>query len=149
MALVARVVRYCGSVDLAVARDFLKTNHRSVLVTFRRDGSLQTSPVGAVVDGEGFVVISSRETAYKTRNLRRDPRATLCVMNDGYYGRWIRVDGRAEIMSLPEAMEPLVDYYRRAAGEHPDWDDYREAMKREQRCLIRIRIERAGPDRSG
>ena len=135
--------------DLDEARDFLKQNHRSVLVTFRQDGGLQTSPVGAVVDGEGYAVISSRETAYKTRNLRRDPRATLCVMNDGFYGRWIQVDGRAEILSLPEAMEPLVDYYRRAAGEHPDWDDYREAMQKQQRCLIRIRIERAGPDRAG
>jgi PPOX class probable F420-dependent enzyme len=127
----------------------LRTNHRAVLVTFRRDGSLQTSPVGAVTDAEGYVVISSRETAYKVHNLRRDPRATLCVMNDGFYGRWVQVDGRAEIMSLPEAMEPLVDYYRRAAGEHPDWDDYRDAMNREQRCLIRIQIERAGPDRAG
>ena len=105
--------------------------------------------MGAVTDAEGYVVISSRETAYKVHNLRRDPRATLCVMNDGFYGRWVQVDGRAEIMSLPEAMEPLVDYYRRAAGEHPDWDDYRDAMNREQRCLIRIQIERAGPDRAG
>jgi PPOX class probable F420-dependent enzyme len=102
-----------------------------------------------VTDGDGYVVISSRETAYKTRNLRRDPRATLCVMNDRFYGRWIQVDGRAEIVSLPEAMEPLVDYYRRAAGEHPDWDDYRDAMRKEQRCLIRIQIEGAGPDRAG
>ena len=135
--------------DLDAARDFLKENHRAILVTFRRDGGLQTSPVGAVTDGDGYVVVSSRETAYKVRNLRRDPRATLCVMNDRFYGQWIQVDGRAEIMSLPEAMEPLVDYYRRAAGEHPDWDDYRDAMRKEQRCLIRIQIERAGPDRSG
>jgi PPOX class probable F420-dependent enzyme len=135
--------------DLDAALDFLKENHRAILVTFRRDGGLQTSPVGAVTDAEGYAVISSRETAYKVHNLRRDPRATLCVMNDGFYGRWIQVDGRAEIMSLPEAMEPLVDYYRRAAGEHPDWDDYRAAMHKEQRCLIRIQIERAGPDRAG
>jgi PPOX class probable F420-dependent enzyme len=135
--------------DLDAARDFLKHNHRAVLVTFRRDGSLQTSPVGAVVDAEGYAVISSRETAHKTRNLRRDPRATLCVLNDDFHGQWIQVEGRAEIMSLPEAMEPLVDYYRRAAGEHPDWDDYRAAMRKEQRCLIRIQIGRAGPDRAG
>jgi PPOX class probable F420-dependent enzyme len=149
MAALPGVLRYCGPMDLDTARDFLKQNHRAILVTFKGDGSLQTSPVGAVVDGDGYAVISSRETAYKTRNLRRDPRATLCVMNDGFYGRWIQVEGRAEIMSLPEAMEPLVDYYRRAAGEHPDWDDYRAAMHKEQRCLIRIQIERAGPDRAG
>ena len=135
--------------DLDAARDFLTKNHRAVLITFRHDGGLQTSPVGAVTDAEGHAVVSSRETAYKVRNLRRDPRATLCVINDRFYGQWIQVDGRAEILSLPEAMEPLVDYYRRAAGEHPDWDDYRDAMRKEQRCLIRIQIERAGPDRSG
>ncbi len=132
-----------------MARDFLKQNHRAVLVTYKRDGSVQTTPVSAAVDGDGYAIISSRETAYKTRNLRRDPRATLCVMNDGFYGRWIQVVGRAEIVSLPEAMEPLVDYYRRAGGEHPDWDDYRAAMQKQQRCLIRIQIERAGPDRAG
>ncbi|MGH2817453.1 MAG: PPOX class F420-dependent oxidoreductase [Actinomycetota bacterium] len=135
--------------DPDMARDFLKQNHRAVLVTYKRDGSVQTTPVSAAVDGDGYAIISSRETAYKTRNLRRDPRATLCVMNDGFYGRWIQVVGRAEIVSLPEAMEPLVDYYRRAGGEHPDWDDYRAAMQKQQRCLIRIQIERAGPDRAG
>lgn len=153
----ARVVRRAlrwsfdtvGAMDLDAARDFLKENHRAILVTFRRDGGLQTSPVGAVTDAEGYVVVSSREMAYKVRNLRRDPRATLCVLSDAFHGRWIQVDGGAEIMSLPDAMEPLVDYYRRAAGEHPDWEDYRAAMHKEQRCLIRIRIERAGPDRAG
>jgi PPOX class probable F420-dependent enzyme len=138
-----------GTMDLDTARDFLKENHRAILVTFRRDGGLQTSPVGAVTDAEGYVVVSSRETAYKVRNLRRDSRATLCVLGDSFHDRWIQVEGRAEIMSLPEAMDPLVDYYRRAAGEHPDWDDYRSAMQKEQRCLIRIRMERAGPDRAG
>jgi PPOX class probable F420-dependent enzyme len=132
------------------AREFLKQNHRAVLVTFKRDGNVQTSPITAVTDGEGRIVISSRETAYKTRNLRRDPRATLCALNDGFYGRWVQVDGRAEIVSLPEAMEPLVDYYRRASGkEHPDWDEYRAAMEEQRRCLIRIEIEKAGPNRWG
>jgi PPOX class probable F420-dependent enzyme len=135
--------------DPDMARDFLKQNHRAVLVTYKRDGRVQTTPVSAAVDGDGYAIISSRETAYKTRNLRRDPRATLCVMNDGFYGRWIQIVGRAEIVSLPEAMEPLVDYYRRAGGEHPDWDDYRAAMQKQQRCLIRIQIDRAGPDRAG
>jgi PPOX class probable F420-dependent enzyme len=96
-----------------------------------------------------MVVVSSRETAIKVKNLRRDPRASLCVLNDDWYGQWVLVDGRAAIVSLPEAMEGLVEYYRRVAGEHPDWDDYRAAMEREKRVLLRISIDRAGPNQSG
>jgi PPOX class probable F420-dependent enzyme len=96
-----------------------------------------------------MVVVSSRETAIKVKNLRRDPRASLCVLNDEWYGQWVLVDGRAAIVSLPEAMEGLVEYYRRVAGEHPDWDDYRAAMEREKRVLLRISIDRAGPNKSG
>jgi PPOX class probable F420-dependent enzyme len=135
--------------DADEARAFLRDNHQAVLATFRSDGRPQLSPVGAVVDDEGRVVISSRETAMKTRNLRRDPRAALCVMSDGFYGDWAQVEGDAEIVSLPEAMEGLVDYYRRAAGEHPDWEDYRAAMARERRVLIRFAIDRAGPTVAG
>jgi PPOX class probable F420-dependent enzyme len=107
------------------------------------------SPVTVGVDGRGRLEISSRETAVKTRNIRRDPRVWLCLINDGWYGEWMSVDGRADVLTLPEAMEPLVEYYRRAAGEHPDWDDYRAAMERERRVLLRVTIERAGPDVSG
>jgi PPOX class probable F420-dependent enzyme len=85
----------------------------------------------------------------KTRNIRRDPRVSLCVLNEGFYGEWVVLDGAAEVVSLPEAMEPLVDYYRRLSGEHPDWDDYRAAMVREQRVILKVTIERAGPDVSG
>ena len=95
------------------------------------------------------MLISTRETAIKAKNLARDPRATLCVLNDGFFGEWIVIDGTAEIVHLPEAMDVLVDYYRRVAGEHPDWDSYREAMQRDQRVILRITITRAGPDRSG
>lgn len=94
-------------------------------------------------------MISTREPAYKVRNLRRDPRASLCVIPDGFFGGFVQIDGRASIVSLPEAMDLLVDYYRRVAGEHQDWDDYRAAMARDRRCVIRIELERAGPDRSG
>jgi PPOX class probable F420-dependent enzyme len=94
-------------------------------------------------------VVSSRETAVKTKNLRRDGHASLCVMNDGFYGPWVQVDGTAEVVSLPEAMDGLVEYYRQVAGEHPDWDDYRAAMQREKRVLLRITPERAGPNVSG
>jgi PPOX class probable F420-dependent enzyme len=131
------------------ARDFLKTNHRAVLTTYRQDGGLQMSPVLVGVDKDGWVIISTRETAYKTHNMRRNPRVSLCVFGDGFFGDWLQIDGTAGIISLPEAMEPLVAYYRAVAGEHPDWEDYRAAMVRERRVLARIKIERAGPDRRG
>lgn len=101
------------------------------------------------MDDRGRVVISSRETAYKIRNLRRDPRATLCAFTDGFFGTWVTVSGRAEIVALPDAMEGLVALYRQIAGEHPDWDDYRAAMERERRAIIAIDVETAGPDVRG
>lgn len=134
--------------DIEQARDFIRSNHSAVLCTFRSDGRPQMTPVGATVDGEGRVVISSRETAYKVKNLRRDPRVSVLVTKAGSWD-WIQVDGRAETLSLPDAMEPLVDYYRSISGEHPDWDDYRSAMERERRLLVQVTIERAGPNRFG
>ena len=95
------------------------------------------------------MLVSTRETAIKTKNLARDSRASLCVMNDKFYGEWVQVEGTAEIVHLPDAMELLVDYYRRVSGEHPDWEDYRQAMVRDQRVIVAITLTRAGPDRSG
>jgi PPOX class probable F420-dependent enzyme len=135
--------------DLDEARAILRRQHHAVLATFRRNGTPQLSPVTVGLDDAGRPEISSRQTAYKVRNLRRDPRAYLCVFPDAFYGRWVQVDGRITVIDLPEAMEPLVDYYRRAAGEHPDWDDYRAGMVRERRVLLRMKIDRAGPDRAG
>jgi PPOX class probable F420-dependent enzyme len=137
--------------DLDEARSILEHQHHAVLATRKRDGSTQLSPVTVALDDAGRAIVSSRQTAYKVKNLRRDPTASLCVFPDTFYGgRWVQVDGVATIVDLPEAMEPLVDYYRRASGgEHPDWADYRAAMERDQRVLIRIEITRAGPDRSG
>lgn len=131
------------------ARGFLAGNHWAVLVTRRPSGGLQTSPVTVGVDGDGMATISSRETAYKVRNLRRDPSAVLCVFTDRFFGAWVQVEGTARIVSLPEAMEPLVDYYRRISGEHPDWDDYRRAMQEQRRVLIRVPFEKVGPSRFG
>jgi PPOX class probable F420-dependent enzyme len=135
--------------DLDVARAFLRDHSRSVLATRRGDGSPQLSPVAHAIDDEGRVVISSREGAYKVRNLRRDGRASLCVISDTWYGEWVQIDATATIVSLPDALEPLVDYYRRLRGDHPDWDEYRAAMVSEHRCVILLAIERAGPDRRG
>jgi len=131
------------------ARDFLREHHHGVLATFRRDGRPQMSPVLAAVDPHGRVIISSRETAIKVKNLRRDPRASLCATTDAFFGTWCQVDGHAEIVSLPDAMDLLVEYYRRTVGEHPDWDEYRQAMDRDRRVVIRFDVERAGPTVSG
>ena len=131
------------------AAEFLRGHHRGVLATTRSDGRPQLSPVAVGVDDDGRVLISTRETAVKTKNLARDPRATLCVMSDAFFGEWIQVDGTAEIIRLPDALDLLVDYYRRVSGEHPDWEDYRAAMQRDRRVIVRVTIARAGPDVSG
>ncbi|HZS20721.1 MAG TPA: PPOX class F420-dependent oxidoreductase [Pseudonocardiaceae bacterium] len=135
--------------DLDEARAVIAEQHHAVLATLRKDGTPQMSPVVATVDDHGRVVVSSQETAFKVRNLRRDPRAWLCVLPDEFYGRWIQVGGSVRIVNLPAAMDGLVDYYRRISGEHPDWDDYRAAMQRERRVLLQIELASAGPDRQG
>ena len=127
------------------AREFVARNHRAVLITRRVAGGVQTSPVLVGIDDAGKLVISTREGAYKTRNLRRDPTAVLCVFSDDFFSRWMQIEGTAQIVSLPEAMAGLVDYYRGISGEHPDWDDYRRAMQDQQRVLVRISIDAVGP----
>ena len=131
------------------ALEFMAAEHNAVLATLKADGTPQLSPVTVGVDDDGHAVISTRQTAYKVRNVRRDPHVWLCVLPDGFYGKWVQIEGTAEVVELPEAMEPLVDYYRRISGEHPDWDDYRAAMERERRVVLRITIVKAGPDVSG
>lgn len=135
--------------DLDEAHAFLREHHRAVLHTFRRDGSPQLSPVLVAVDDDGEVILSTRETAVKAANLQRDPRATVCAFTDGFFGPWVRVDGTAGIVHLPDALEPLVDYYRRVAGEHDDWDAYRQAMVDDRRVLVRITPTAVGPTVSG
>ncbi len=137
------------AVDITAAQEFLREHHHAVMATFRKDGRPAMSPVAAALDDEGRVVVSTRETAVKISHLRRDPRVALNVLPDGFYGSWIQVEGSAEIVALPEAMDLLVDYYRSVAGEHPDWDEYRAAMTSEQRVIVRFAIERAGPNVSG
>ncbi len=137
------------SMDIDAARDFVRVNHRAVLATVRRDGGPQMSPVVLGLDDEGKVVVSTREAAMKTANVRRRPQVSACVMSDQFFGSWVQLDGSAEVVSLPEAMEGLVALYRQVAGEHPDWEEFRTAMVEERRVLLRISIERAGPSRSG
>jgi PPOX class probable F420-dependent enzyme len=136
-------------VDIDEALAFIKSNHHGVIATTRSDGRTAMSPIACDVDPDGKVVVSTRETAMKVKHLTRDPNVAICVINDGFFGDWVQVEGTAEIVHLPEAMEGLIAYYRRVAGEHPDWDDYRAAMEREQRVLLRITVTRSGPNRSG
>jgi PPOX class probable F420-dependent enzyme len=134
--------------DLDRARDFVRSHHRAVLATRTRSG-IQQSPVLVGVDEQGRLTVSSRESAYKVKNLRADPWAQLVVLRDQFFGEWIYVEGEAEVVSLPEAMEPLVEYYRGISGEADDWEEYRAGMERERRVIIQITPTRAGPDREG
>lgn len=135
--------------NLDEAREFMRENHRGILATRRSDGGIQQSPILVAVDDDGRAIISSRETAYKVNNLRRDPWAQLCIFTDRFFGKWVVAEGRAEVLSLPEAMDPLIDYYKRFPDPNPPWDEYRERMRREKRVLIRMTLESAGPDKQG
>jgi PPOX class probable F420-dependent enzyme len=136
-------------VDIASATSYLSGHPRAVLATTRADGRPQLSPVLVAVDDDGRLLISTRETAIKAKNLARDPRAAVCGLNDGFFGDWVQAEGPAELIHLPAAMPILEDYYRRLSGEHPDWAEYQDAMRREKRLIIRIQVDRAGPSVSG
>ena len=132
--------------EISEAVEFVRHNHRGVLAVTRADGKPQMSPVSGTVNPDGLVVVSSRETAYKVRSLQARPYAAYCGFADQFFGQpWVQIEGPARIVTLPDAMEPLVDYYRSISGEHPDWDDYRAAMERDRRVLILITPERVGP----
>lgn len=128
---------------------FLRPRHHVLLMTRRRDGEPQLSPVSAGVDDAGRVVIATYPQRAKVVNARREPRVSLCVLSDDWDGPWVQVDGTAEVLDLPEALEPFVDYFRSISGEHPDWDEYRTAMQRQGKCLLRVTIERWGPVATG
>ena len=133
-------------VETARAKEFLKNHHHGVLATRRKNGDLQMSPVTCGLDSEGRAVISSRETAYKVNNLRRDPRAALCAFSKTFHGGgWVQVSGTAAIISLPQALDTLVYLQRQAYGEHKSWPEFHQRMEREKRVIIRIAIESVGP----
>jgi PPOX class probable F420-dependent enzyme len=139
------LIDFAADMDAAKALVFTRKNPHAVLATMKRDGTPQLSPVLVGVDSKDRLVVSTRESAMKTLNVRRDPRAWLCVLNDSFFGDWVQLSGDVEVVSLPTAMEPLVEYYRSISGEHPDWDDYRAAMIKQRRCLIRVTPRNAGP----
>ncbi|MEV0431197.1 PPOX class F420-dependent oxidoreductase [Micromonospora sp. NPDC050495] len=145
----ARSIATNTRVDRAALIDFLRPRHRVILITTRSDGRPQSSPVSCGVDAEGRLVISTYPERAKVANIRRDPRVSACVLSDDWNGPWVQVDGTAEVLDLPEALEPLVDYFRSISGEHPDWDDYRAAMVRQGKSLIRVTVDGWGPIATG
>jgi PPOX class probable F420-dependent enzyme len=137
------------AVDAAQLLNFIRPRHRAIVVTRRKDGSPQMSPVSYGVDAQGRIVISTYPQRAKIRNARRDPQVSVCVLSDDWNDPYVQVDGTAEVLDLPEALEPLVEYFRVISGEHPDWDEYREAMRRQGKCLLRITPQRWGPVATG
>ena len=145
----ARTIATNTRVDRQELTEFLRPRHRAILITTRSDGRPQTSPVTCGVDGEGRIVISTYPARAKVTNVRRDPGVSLCVISDEWNGPWVQVDGTAEVLDLPEALEPLVDYFRCISGEHPDWDEYRRAMVQQGKSLIRVTPQNWGPVATG
>ncbi|TMA59315.1 MAG: TIGR03618 family F420-dependent PPOX class oxidoreductase [Deltaproteobacteria bacterium] len=133
-------------VEIERAKEFLQEHHWGILATRRKNGNLQMSPVTVGLDSVGRAIISSRETAYKVNNLRRDPRAALCAITSSFHGEgWVQINGAAEIISLPDALDILTYLQRQAYGEHKSWPEFHERMARERRVIIRINIESVGP----
>ncbi|MFC4001402.1 PPOX class F420-dependent oxidoreductase [Prauserella oleivorans] len=136
-------------VDRPALLEFLRPRHRGVLVTTRADGRPQLSPVTCGVDSSGRIVVSTYPSRAKTRNARRNPRVSMCVLSDDWNDAWVQVDGHAEVLDMPEALDGLVEYFRCISGEHPDWAEYREAMAKQNKSLIRVTIEDWGPIATG
>ncbi|HTT91615.1 MAG TPA: TIGR03618 family F420-dependent PPOX class oxidoreductase [Acidimicrobiales bacterium] len=135
--------------EIADALEHFRHNHRAVLVTRRRDGRLQMSPVVQAVGNDGRVLISTRAPAMKVRNIRRDPAVSICALNEAFFGKWAQIDGRAAIVEMPEAMALLRLTYVQVAGEHPDWDEFERDMIAQNRVVVAIKPESAGPDVAG
>jgi PPOX class probable F420-dependent enzyme len=136
-------------VDFAGLVEFLRTRHKAIVVTRRGDGGDQTSPVTLGIDAEGRLLVSTYPERAKVTNVRRDPRVAMCVLSDEFNDPWVHVEGTAEVLDLPEALDPLCEYFRSISGEHPDWDEYKQAMAAQGKCLIRLTVEHWGPVATG
>ncbi|WP_370247663.1 PPOX class F420-dependent oxidoreductase [Nocardioides sp.] len=145
----ARRIATTSTVDRDALLEFLRPRHRFILLTRKRDGSPQLSPVTGGVDDAGRLVVSTYPERAKTRNARRDPRVSVLVLSEDFDDAWVQVDGTCEVLDLPESIEPLVDYFRAIAGEHPDWDEYRQAMRDQGKSLLRITPTAWGPIATG
>ena len=144
----ARKIALADRVDRAELLEFLRPRHHAVLSTRRRDGSPQMSPVTCGIDDSGRVVVATYPERAKARNARRDPRVSLCIVSEEW-DPWVQVDGTAEVLDVPEALDAFVEYFRNISGEHPDWDEYRAAMIEQGKCLIRVTIDSWGPIATG
>jgi PPOX class probable F420-dependent enzyme len=136
-------------VDLAALLEFIRPRHRGILITTRSDGRPQSSPVACGVDLDGRIVVSTYPSRAKAGNARRNPDVSFCILSDDWDGPYVHIDGTAEVLDMPDALDGLVEYYRCIAGEHPDWDEYRTAMARQGKSLIRVSIDRWGPIATG
>ena len=145
----ARTIATNTRADREELLEFLRPRHHAILMTTRKDGRPQSSPNSCGVDTEGRIVISTYPERVKAANIRRNPLVSVCVLSDEWSGAWVQVDGTAEVIDLPESVEPLVEYFRVISGEHPDWDEYRQAMRDQGKSLIRITIDRWGPIATG
>jgi PPOX class probable F420-dependent enzyme len=149
VAVVARTIATNTVVSRAELLEFIRPRHRVIVITTRADGRPQASPVTAGVDEAGRIVIATYPERAKTRNARRDDRVSVMILSDDFGGPWVQVDGTAEVLDIPEAVDPLVDYYRSISGEHPDWAEYREAMVKQGKSLLRVTPEHWGPVATG
>ncbi|WHT17350.1 PPOX class F420-dependent oxidoreductase [Crossiella sp. CA-258035] len=136
-------------VDRDALLEFLRPRHHGLLITTRAGGGPQASPVSCGVDSEGRIVVSTYPDRAKARNARRDPRGSIVVLSDDWNGPWVQVDGTLEVIDPPDSVEPLVEYFRCISGEHPDWDEYRQAMREQGKSLVRLTPERWGPVATG
>lgn len=137
------------TIEIEELREFVRQRHRMVLITTRADGRPQTSPVTGGLDEQGRIVIATYPERAKTANARRDPSVSVLVLSDEFNAAWVQVDGTCEVLDVPEAVDPLVDYYRSISGEHPDWEEYRQAMVDQDKSLLRITPERWSPVATG
>ena len=145
----ARQIATNRVVDRQELVEFLRSRHHVILSTTRRDGTIQSSPVTAGIDDAGRLVVATYPQRAKVRNLRHTAVASACVLSNEWNGPWVQIDGTAEVLDLPDALEPLVEYFRCISGEHSDWDEYRRAMVDQGKCLIRITPTRWSPIATG
>ncbi|MGW0839485.1 PPOX class F420-dependent oxidoreductase [Streptomyces sp. NPDC002787] len=137
------------TVSLEALLDFVRPRHRALLITRRADGGPQASPLTCGVDDSGRIVMSTYPERAKTRNAKRDERVSVVVLSDDWDGPWVQIDGTAEVIDSPDSVEPLVEYFRNISGEHPDWDEYREAMVKQGKSIIRVTPQRWSPVATG
>ncbi|MCW2751810.1 MAG: pyridoxamine 5-phosphate oxidase [Aeromicrobium sp.] len=145
----ARQIATSRTVSQSELTEFVRPRHRMIVITQRADGSPQASPVTGGVDDSGRIVISTYPEWAKAKNARKRPPVSVVVLSDNFDDPWVQVDGTCEVLDVPEALDAFVEYFRTISGEHPDWDEYRQAMLDQGKCLMRITPTRWGPVATG